>query len=124
MILSWSFCSPVSAPSKDSPPFARSAKQARRRLKGQVKPTKQKGGVHQNNRKNLQQIMMHGITMEERSTEVWSDAMPASKTHSTIRFVSRILVVSLDNGTTQSHMLWLSGFNKSSMMFLCLPNMD
>jgi hypothetical protein len=84
MISSWSFCSLVPAPSKDSPPFARSAKQARRQLKGQVKSTKQKGGDHQNNRKNLQQMTMHGITVEEWSTEVWGDAMPASKAPSTI----------------------------------------
>jgi hypothetical protein len=78
--------SPVPGSSKDSPPFARSAKQARRRLKGQVKSTKQKGEVRQNNRKNLQQMTMHGITVEERSTEVWGDAMPVGKAPSTIRF--------------------------------------
>jgi hypothetical protein len=51
-----------------------------------VKSTKQKSGVCQKNRKNLQQMTMHGITVEERSTEVWGDAMPVSKAPSTIHF--------------------------------------
>jgi hypothetical protein len=62
---------PAPAPSEDSPSSARSAKQVRRRLKGQVKSTKQKGGFCQNNRKKLQQMTMHGVTVEEWSTEVW-----------------------------------------------------
>jgi hypothetical protein len=75
-----------SAPSKDSPSSARSAKQVRRRLKGQVKSTKQKVGFCKNSRKNLQQMTMHGTTVEERSTEVWGNAMPVNKAPSTIQF--------------------------------------
>jgi hypothetical protein len=51
-----------------------------------VKSTKQKVGFCQNNKSNLQQMMMHGTTVEERNTEVWDDAMPASKAPSTIQF--------------------------------------
>jgi hypothetical protein len=46
------------------------------------------------------------------------------KHHPQYDLLSKILVVSLDNGITQSHMLWLSGSNKNSMMFLCLLNTD
>jgi hypothetical protein len=51
-----------------------------------VKSTKQKVGFCHNNKKNMQQMMMHGTTVEERSTEAWGDAVPASKALSTILF--------------------------------------
>jgi hypothetical protein len=36
--------------------------------------------------RNLQQLTMHGTTVDERSTVVWGDVMPANKAPSTIRF--------------------------------------
>jgi hypothetical protein len=96
----------LSAPSKDSPSSARSAKQVRRRLKGQVKSTKQKVGFCQNNRKNLQQMTMDGTTVEERSTEVWGDAMLVNKAPSTIRFAfQNIGIQPRQRNNTKSHAL-------------------
>jgi hypothetical protein len=69
---------------EDSPPSPRSAKQVRRRLKGQVKSTKQKGGFSRRAR-NFHQLTMDGVTLETRCSEAWGDAMPNRKEAAVMR---------------------------------------